>query len=114
MSYAKRQRKKERDTPPWVRLSKDLLYECTEWKELTPAAKLLYLYMKAKYNGSNNKQIKVTYSELKGVRGLSAPKTISKASLELERKGWFKRTQYGGLFRYYNLYELTWEYDCLS
>jgi len=88
-----------------------MLWKCDEWKELSPAAKLLYIHVKGKWNGYNNGQIRVYYSELKGFRGISADSTISKASKELQEKGWIKRTKLGGLHRYFNEYELTGKYD---
>lgn len=85
-----------------------------EWKELSPAAKILYIHLKGKYNGHNNGNIRLYYSELEGIKGLSSPSTISKANLELERKEWVKRTKIGGLYRYFNEYELTGKFDvCL-
>ena len=111
---SRRKKYKHWDDPPYARLARDLLFECVEWKALSPPAKLLYLHIKAKYNGSNNGDIKLTYSELKGSCGLSSPKTISKAQNELIEKEWIKKTAYGGLYRYSNLYELTWNYDILS
>lgn len=86
-----------------------------EWGELTPAAKLLYIHLKSKYNGSNNGSIRLYYSELKGIKGISSSSTISKARKELEDKGWIKREKLGGLYRYYNEYKLTGKYDdCLT
>lgn len=114
MSFAKRRRKKERDTEPYVRLARYMLFDSKEWKDLSPAAKLLYLHIKAKYNGSNNEKIRLSYSELKGNTGISSPKTISNAQKELIKKGWIERAKYGGLYRYSNLYKLTWKYDCLT
>ena len=114
MSYAKRRGKKHRDTIPFVRIAKDMLVHCKEWKELSAAAKLLYQYIKTKYNGSNNGEIKLTYSELKGIKGISSPGTISKAQEELVKAEWIKITQHGGLYRYFNLYKLTWKYDPLD
>ena len=88
-----------------------MLLRSIEWKSLTPSAKLLYLYLKAKYDGSNNGEIQLHYSELKGVQGISSDSTVSKAFRELEKKGWIKRTRFGGLYRYINKYELTGNYD---
>jgi len=59
----------------------------------------------------NNGQIRLYYSELKGVKGLSSPSTISKALKELEAKEWIKRTMMGGFHRHFNEFELTGKYD---
>lgn len=82
-----------------------------EWKELSPSAKLLYLHLKSKYNGINNGGIVLHYSELKGIRGISSPDTISKAFQELEAKEWISRTNIGGLYRKDNRYKLTGKHD---
>ncbi|MDH4219971.1 MAG: helix-turn-helix domain-containing protein [Candidatus Aminicenantes bacterium] len=111
MSISKRRRDKGHKS--FVMLSRRML-RFEEWKDLSPAAKLFYIYLKGKYNGINNGGIQLHYSELKGVKGLSSPSTISKASKELERRGWIRRTKQGGLHRYYNEYELTGDHDeCL-
>ena len=66
---------------PWVNRSFVMLgrgmLRSPEWKELSPAAKLAYVYLKSKYNGSNNGGVQLHYSELKGIRGLSSSSTIS-------------------------------------
>lgn len=113
MSFAKRTGKKHKDTIPFVWIAKDMLLNCKEWKELSAAAKLLYQYIKTKYNGSNNGKIKLSYLELKGIKGISSPGTISKAQKELLKDEWIKITQHGGLYRYSNLYKLTWKHDPL-
>ena len=111
MGYMKSRRKKERAESPFIRLSSDMLLEGKEWKQLSPKAKLLYIHLKSKYRGYNNGEIRLTYSELKGIRGISSPKTISDALEELEKKGWIKWEEKGGLYRHYNLYKLTFKYD---
>ena len=114
MSQAKR-RKKNRLPGHFVTLGKKMLFQESEWKRLSASEKLLYIYIKAKYNGSNNGEINLYYSELKGIRGLSSPCTISKSILGLEKGGWIKRTQNGGLFRYKNEFRLTGTHDnCIS
>lgn len=98
-----RWRKKQRPKcPPFVMLEKGML-KSEEWKNLSKPTKLIYIYLKAKYNGRNPEELKLTYIELKDE---FAPATISKAFRELEEKGWVEKTKYGGLFRYYNLYKL--------
>jgi len=82
-----------------------------EWKELKPASKLFYIYVKGKYNGSNNGKIQLHYSELRGVKGLSSDPTISNSIKELEEKEWLRRTKHGGLYRYFNEFELTGKHD---
>jgi len=95
----------------FVMRGRDMLLHCDEWKRLSPAAKLLYITLKAKHNGSNNGDICLHYSELKTVRGLCSPSTVSKAFKELEKEGWIKRTRYGGLFRNPNKYGMTGRFD---
>jgi predicted transcriptional regulator len=105
--------KNKRTIEPFVMLSRNMLLECPEWQALSAAAKILYPIIKSKYNGVNNGEIKLYYSELKDMNGLRSPATISKAFRELEQKGWIRRTQQGGLYRHINKYELTGQYDNL-
>jgi len=95
----------------FVMLGRGMLLKSPEWKSLSPAAKLAYIYLKAKYNGSNNGGIRLYYSELKGVKGVSSSTTISNALRELEKKEWIRRTMLGGLYRHFNEFELTGKYD---
>ena len=99
-------RRKTQGNKSFVMLGRGMLLGNLEWKGLSIAAKVLYVYLKAKYNGSNNGGIHLHYSELKGVKGLSSPSTVSRAFRELENKAWIKRTKQGGLYRYFNEYEL--------
>jgi hypothetical protein len=106
---AKRRSKKSNKS--FVMLGRSMLLRQPEWKGLSIAAKLAYVYLKAKFNGTNNGSIRLHYSELKGVKGISSPSTISRAFKELEKKEWIKRTKHGGLHRYFNEYELTGKHD---
>ncbi len=81
------------------------------WQGLSAAAKIFYLHLKSRYNGSNNGKIKLPYSAMKNVRGCSNARTISRAVKELEAEGWITREKKGGLIRYDNLYGLTFKYD---
>ena len=87
------------------------MLRCNEWKNLSPAAKLIYIYLKSKFNGQNNGEIKLYYSELKGIRGISAPSTAAGGFKELELKGWINRIQIGGMYRYFNIFRLTGKHD---
>ena len=95
----------------FMMLGRDMVLHCGEWKQLSPSAKILYLYVKAKHNGINNNHICLHYSELESVRGLASPSTVCKAFKELEQKGWIKRTSLGGMYRTPNKYGLTGRYD---
>jgi len=95
----------------FIMLGRNMILHCEEWKRLGPAAKLIYIHLKAKHNGSNNGDICLHYSELQSERGLRSPSTVSTAFQELERKGWIRRAEYGGLYRRPNRYELTGRYD---
>jgi hypothetical protein len=97
--------------PPFLMLGKDMILHCDEWKQLSPSAKLVYIYIKARHNGRNNGRISLPYSELETVKGLGSPSTVSSALKELVKKGWIRKTQLGGLFRYRNQYEMTGRYD---
>lgn len=108
MGVNKRRRPK---FPPFLMLGRDMILNCDEWKQLSPGAKVAYIHIKARHNGSNNGMISLPYSELETVRGLGSPSTVSKALNELEKKGWIRKTHLGGLFRYRNQYEMTGKYD---
>lgn len=111
MSYSKR--KKDKRFPPFVALPKHTIHS-KEWKALSPGGKIFYIYLKSKYNAYNNGEIRLYYSELHEIKGLSSPATISKAIKELETLGWVQRTKFGGLYRYMNEFKLTGKFDsCL-
>jgi hypothetical protein len=108
MGYNKRRRKKFEN---FIMLGRDMLLHCEEWKRLSSAAKLVYIYLKAKHTGRNNGEICLFYSELETLRGLGSPSTVSRAFKELEQGGWIRRTRYGGIYRLPNQYGLTGKYD---
>ena len=112
MSWAKKRRNKGNHS--FVMIGRMMLLHCDEWKQLSPSAKIFYLYLKANFNGRNNGKIRLYYSGLSDVKGVASPSTIAKAITELEKKGWIKRTKIGGLIRNINEFELTGEHDdCL-
>ncbi|MEK7078836.1 MAG: hypothetical protein AAB929_02090 [Patescibacteria group bacterium] len=82
-----------------------------QWRELSHAEMIAYIYIKNNYNGGNNGEIPLKYSELKSVM---APATLSKALKGLRNKEWIEKTKHGGMYRYYCLYQLTGKYDCIK
>jgi hypothetical protein len=93
MSYAKRQRENHQS---FVGLSRKML-GLPEWRKLSQSAKLAYIYLKDGYTGSNNGEIKVYNASLRGIKGLSSSGTIAKGLRELEKDGWIRRTNHGGV-----------------
>jgi len=83
----------------------------SEWAELSPAAKVIYIQMKGKYNSNNNGRLRLCYSELRKINGLKCSRSISKGLRELESKEWIKRTKLGGMYGRPNEYELTGKFD---
>lgn len=81
------------------------------WQGLSAAAKIFYIHLKGRYNGSNNGEIRLPYSAMSNVKGCCNARAISKAIKELEVKGWIMRKKKGGLYRYDNFYKLTFKYD---
>jgi len=95
---------------PHVGIERRTLKE-EHWRGLSAAAKIFYIHLKGRYNGSNNGEIELPYSAMRTVRDCSTNRTISKAVKELEAKGWITRKKKGGLYRYKNLYKLTFKHD---
>lgn len=103
--------KRDKYTQPFVPLGKGMLFKCEEWKEFSPAARDIYIMLKAKYNTKNNGEICLYYSELKKIKGLRNQRTISRGFKELEEKGWIERSEWGGLCRVAKKYSLTGKHD---
>lgn len=99
--------RKRRSYPPFVMLERATLTS-SQWKELTRSEMITYIYIKKNYNGGNNGEIPLKYTEFKDIM---APATLSKALKGLQSKGWVEKTRHGGLYRYYCLYKLTGKYD---
>ena len=55
---------RKRSSPPFVMLEHKTL-RSKEWKSLIPSEKLIYIYIKANFNGLNNGKISFKYSEAK-------------------------------------------------
>ncbi|MCK5590387.1 MAG: hypothetical protein KAI72_00375 [Candidatus Pacebacteria bacterium] len=102
---------KKRRKGRWFTMLDRRLLKSADWQSLTHAEMITYIYVKHNYNGSNNGEIPLKYSELKVV---FAPATLSKALKGLREKEWIERTQHGGMYRYFCLYKLTGKYDVIK
>jgi hypothetical protein len=69
----------------FVGLERRLFHQCPEFRDLTPRAIVLYLHLKSKYNGGNNGDLSLHYSEVKGARD-SSPIKPSAPPLESSKK----------------------------
>jgi hypothetical protein len=98
----------------FVRLERRLLFHSPEWRQLSARAKIFYLYLKAKYNTTNNGALQLHFSELHDLPELRSRKSFYGAARELQIAGWIERTKPGGLFRNPNLYRLTFRHDKLA
>ena len=92
-------------------LGRDMVLHCDEWKQLSPSAKILYLMIKAKHNGTNNGTSSCT-TRTEGRGGFPPPLRPHSAFKELEKKGWItKRDSMVGCTGSPNKYKLTGRYD---
>ncbi len=86
-------------------------YHHKKWKALSAAAKIFYGCLKGNYAGYNNGEIELPYTAMRGIVGCSSKDAVAKAIKELEKEGFIKINQFGGLYRFSNLYELTFKWD---
>lgn len=81
------------------------------WRNLSLRARIFYIHLKGNFNGENNGDIGLCFSELSGHPGLSSRKAFYGAAKELEKSGWIRRKKGGGLYRHPNRYEITGAFD---
>ena len=86
--------RKKPKAPPFVMIRRDLLKD-PEWQKLSNRSKVLYVYLRAKFNYKTKESVSLTYSEMKKVMN---PRTMHKAFEELEKGKWIEKTKLGGLF----------------
>ena len=80
--------------PPFVALFKALLKDPC-WRALSSSAKIVYIYMRSKFNTSTYSEVSLAYSE---IIDMLSSKTISRAFKELENNGFIEKTKLGGLY----------------
>lgn len=95
--------------PPFVAVFRALLQD-PAWRSLSNSAKVLYIYLRSKFNTSTFSEVSLAYSEMKGVKGLSSTTTISSAFKELQSTGFIEKTKHGGLYGGVCKYKFTGEF----
>ena len=75
-------------------LRRDLI-KAPEWRRLSSSAKVLYLYLRAKFNHKTLSEVTLAYSEMKDIM---SSKTMSRAFKELMKNGFIEKTKNGGLY----------------
>jgi len=86
-----RQRRGKRK--PFVLLEKELLMH-QNFRRLSAAGKVAFLYLKEKFNGSNGDDISLPYASMRDVLSRA---TLSRAFNELEAAGLIRFVRHGGL-----------------
>jgi hypothetical protein len=98
--------RKKQKAPPFVMVRRDLL-EDPEWQKLSSSAKVIYIYLRAKFNYKTFQEMTLAYSE---VKDMMSSKTISKAFKELQSAGFIEKTKHGGLFGGVCVYKFIGQY----
>jgi hypothetical protein len=98
--------RKKHKAPPFVMVRQDLL-KAPEWRKLSSSAKVLYIYLRSKFNYETLSEVSLAYSE---VEDMMSSKTISKAFKELQQSGFIEKTKDGGLFGGVCIYKFTGTY----
>jgi len=77
------------------------------WRQLPNSAKIVYIYMRGKFNYRTLQEVTLAYSEMKD---MMSSRTISKAFKELIKGGWIERVTPGGLFGGVTVYRFVGQY----
>ena len=97
---------KKPKAPPFVMIRQDLLKD-PNWRKLSSSTKVLYIYLRAKFNYKTQDKVTLAYSEVKEM--LSA-RTVSRSLKELIQGNWIKKTKQGGLYGGLCSYEFNGKY----
>ncbi len=102
-----KKRKSRSQAPPFVFLNGKTLWS-DECRQLLPSRQVIYLTLKARYNGQNNGRMYFPYTDFEDQY---SKRTFYDALTELETKGWIHRVRKGGKYRFHYRYALTGRYD---
>ena len=78
-----------------------------EWRKLSSSAKVVWVYMRAKFNTKTFSEITLTYSEM---ADLMAPATLKRSFKELIDCGFIVKTKQGGLMGESNHYQFNGQF----
>ena len=98
--------RKRHKAPPFVMIRRDLLKDL-EWRKLSNSAKIVYIYLRVKFNHKTVSDVTLAYSEIKD---MLSSRTISKAFKELIKNGWIERVKRGGLLGGVTVYKFIGQY----
>ena len=90
----------------FVAIRHDLLKD-PKYRKLSSSAKVLYTYLRQKFNYKTFSEVTLAYSEMED---MMSSKTISKAFKELIKEGFIEKTKHGGLFGGVCAYRFIGEY----
>jgi len=98
--------RKRYKAPPFVMVRQDLLKD-KNWQGLSSSAKVLYIYLRSKFNQRTLSEVTLSYREMKGVM---STKTMSRSLKELAKEGFIEKIKQGGLFGGVSSYKFIGEY----
>jgi len=98
--------KRKHKSPPFVMIRLDLLRD-PKWRKLSSSAKILYIYLRSKFNSKNLGEVSLSYGE---IGDMLSSRTVSKAFGELLDGGWIEKIKQGGLFGGVCTYKFKGEY----
>jgi len=85
---------KKNRLPPFVALYKALLKD-QNWRKLSSSSKVVYVYLRNKFNTNSLSQVSLSYVE---IGDMMSTGTVNRAFKELQQKGFIEKTKQGGLF----------------
>lgn len=87
-------RRKHKFSGKFVMVTEKLLKD-PEWRKLSSSAKIIWLYLRLKFNFQTLNEVSLAYSE---IEDMFSSATISSAFKELVKTGFIEKVKHGGLF----------------
>lgn len=85
---------KKNRLPPFVAVYRSLLKDPT-WRKLSSSAKVIYIYLRSKFNDATLSEVTLAYSE---IQDMMSTQTISNAFKELQESGFIEKVKNGGMY----------------